>query len=288
MNDIKYIEKLKSICEFNYELSEDGFCKKISFYDDNNLLKNTIKKHPDKNKIIKIVASFPKLEHVNLRKSKLGFFPKFKSKHIKYLDVSCNDIQKIPDLDFNNLSFFNCGSNKIKKLPELKNFPLLILKAYKNPLEIIPELPETLITLNLFLSYNLKTIPNYICNLKELRHFTLSCFDLSRNDFYFEFKKIEWLSLSYCNIKFIKDLICNLENLCGLVLSKNKIKKLPDDIGSLVKLRNLSLYKNNLKSLPNSFFELNLKKLSLECNKLSEMDKNKALAKYRDIEIFKL
>jgi len=288
MSDLKRVEELRSICEFNHELNKDGFCTKISFYDENHILENTIRNHPDKKKIVEIVALFPKLRHVNLRKCRVGFFPKFESKDIEYLDVSCNDIEKIPNLDFMNLIFFNCGSNNIETLPELSHMPLLVFKAHKNPLKEIPLLPNSLETLNLFLSYKLKTIPSFICDLKKLRHFTLSCFDLSRNDFYFSFKKLEWLSLSYCNIHSLSNSICSLENLKGLILPKNKIKKLPEEIGSLSKMKDLSLYKNDLFEIPDSFFELNLNKLSLEHNCLSNESKNKLFSRYKEIEILKL
>lgn len=288
MSDLKRVEELKSICKFNYELNEDGFCIKISFYDENHILKNTIRNHPDKEKIVKTIAMFPKLRHVNLRKCRVGFFPKFESQDIEYLDVSCNDIEKIPNLDLINLFFFNCGSNNIETLPDLIHMPLLVFKAHKNPLKEIPSLPNSLETLNLFLSYKLKRMPSFIYDLKKLRHFTLSCFDLSRNDFYVNFRRLEWLSLSYCNIHSLSNSTCSLENLKGLILSKNNIKKLPKEIGSLVELKYLSLYKNNIAKVPDSFFKLNLKKLSLEHNCLSDECKNKLFSKYNEIEILKL
>ena len=288
MSDLKRVEELRSICEFNHELNKDGFCTKISFYDENHILENTIRNHPDKKKIVEIVALFPKLRHVNLRKCRVGFFPKFESKDIEYLDVSCNDIEKIPNLDFMNLIFFNCGSNNIETFPDLSHMPLLVFKAHKNPFKEIPSLPNSLETLNLFLSYKLKKIPSFICDLKKLRHFTLSCFDLSQNDFYINLRKLEWLSLSYCNIHSLSNSICSLKDLKGLILSKNNIEKLPNEIGSLSKMKDLSLYKNNLFEIPDSFFELDLNKLSLEHNCLSDESKNKLFSKYNEIEVFKL
>ena len=47
------IERLKSLCRFDYEM-EDDFCIKISVYDINHMYENTIRHNKDKNLIISL------------------------------------------------------------------------------------------------------------------------------------------------------------------------------------------------------------------------------------------
>ena len=76
MNDTKVIEGLSRICRFRHTM-EDGFCRSISFHDDQECFGSTIRRHPLKCGIVDLVSRMPRLKEINLRKSKLGSVPDF-------------------------------------------------------------------------------------------------------------------------------------------------------------------------------------------------------------------
>lgn len=287
MNDLKNIKKLKSLCAFSYEIV-DGFCESISFYDKKNIFENTIRKSNFKKEIISIICTFPNLKYVNLRKSRIDKFPKFLSKNLEYLDLSCNDIVKVEenDIEFFKLKYLNLGSNNIKELPDLTHCPLEVLKLHKNPLKKLPNTKKNIKNLNLFFNYNLKKIPIDLFEFLDLEIFSFGMTPVKDFPGLSIFKKLKWLNLSCNRFEAVDDDICDCKNLEGIILAKNNIKKLPKYIGSLKKLKILSLYKNNLTGLPNSFYDLKLTKLSLECNPLN----NKKIIKkiFNNIESFKI
>lgn len=287
MNDLKNIKKLKSLCAFSYEIV-DGFCESISFYDKKNIFENTIRKSNFKKEIISIICTFPNLKYVNLRKSRIDKFPKFLSKNLEYLDLSCNDIVKVEenDIKFFKLKYLNLGSNNIKELPDLAHCPLEILKLHKNPLKKLPNTKKSIKNLNLFFNYNLKKIPIHLFELLDLEIFSFGVTPIKEFPSLSIFKKLKWLNLSCNQFEIVDDSICDCKNLEGIILAKNNIKKIPKDIGSLQKLKILSLYKNNLKKLPDSFYDLNLTNLSLEYNPIRK--KNFIKKFFKNIESFNI
>ncbi len=268
MGDLKRIKKLKSLCKFSYVLKND-YCESISFYDKSNIFENTIRRNSSKEEIIKIISDFPYLRYVNLRKSRVSFFPNFISKKIEYLDLSCNNISEVThdNLDLPKLKFLNLGSNFIQRLPDLSNLPLETLKIHKNPIKEFPIISKNIKNLNLFIN-QLKEIPKIIFELLDLEIFSFGMTNIKKIPNFSILKKIRWLVLACNQIKTVPDSLCNCENLEGLILAKNNITKLPDEFGKLKKLHTLSLYKNQIKSLPKSFQDLNLSKFSIKDNPL--------------------
>lgn len=269
MNDLKKIQHLKTKCSFSYSMKNE-FCESISFYDKNNIFENTIRRNPLKKNIVDIISDFPFLKNINLRKSRLNYFPKFVSKEIEFLDLSCNNIEKIEDYQLNlpNLKYLNLGSNKIKEVPNLSHLIFLeSLKLHKNPIITFPNVNKNIKILNLFLT-DLKEVPKEIFNFFDLEIFSFGLSKIKNFPCFSHLKKIRWLILPLNEFETIPHDICNCINLEGLILSKNNIKKIPKQIENLCKLKILSLYGNKIKKLPDSFYNLNLEKLSLSRNPL--------------------
>ena len=275
------IEKLKSICKFKYEINE--VCTSISFYDESDPFDNTIRKNKSKIEIIKLVSKLEHLKHVNLRKTRIGNLPEFCSKDIEFLDLSCNDLEEVPNwiLKQKNLNFLNLGANNIKKLPSLEHLPLKVLKLHKNSLEEFPKVSNSLKNLNLFLN-KFKELPSCISNFSNLENFSFGMTEATNIPRLSNLQNLKWLTLAVNNFEYLPDDITYLSKLEGLQFAKNKLKKLPKNFGDM-NIRFLTLYSNDLKELPESFFKLNLVKLNLEKNFL-ESFKTKILKTYKDIE----
>lgn len=272
MNDEDRIEKLKSLCSFQYVMKNDC-CESISFYE-NNVFENSIRRNPLKEEIVKIASEFPNLRHVNLRKSRINNFPNFISKNIEYLDISCNNISEITkkQLEFPKLEFLNLGSNYLEEICDLSDLPLETLKIHKNPIKKFPNISKNIKILNLFINC-LTEIPKIIFELSNLEVFSFGMTGIKKMPDFSIFENIKWIVLPCNKIKQIPSSVCYCENLEGLILAKNNIRKIPDEIGRLKKLHTLSLYKNMISSLPKSFYDLKLKKISIEKNPIAKRKK---------------
>lgn len=287
MNDKKIISELEQLCKFSFEM-EDEFCVSISFYKDDDAFGSTIRRHPLKQYIVDSISKMPNLKSVNLRKSKINRVPKFVSKKLEYLDLSCNNIHSISeaDLDQPQLQFLNLGANQLSQLPNLSNLPLVTLKLHKNPLVKLPLIPNTIKSLNLYLNYKFDNIPDQVFDLSALQVFSFGVTKMNTLPSLYCFSDLRWLAMTVNEFEFLPDDICSLSKLEGLVLAKNKISKLPQFIGNMTNLKVLSLYENNLTNLPESFFDLNLKKLNLDKNCIFNKEKVKSV--FSDIEFFRI
>jgi Leucine-rich repeat (LRR) protein len=274
MSDLIKINKLKNLCDFSYTI-KDNRCESISFYDPNYIFENTIRKNSLKEDIVKTISELPYLRHVNLRKSRINYFPNFASNDIEYLDISCNNISKIDEkkINFPKLKFLNLGSNNLTKLPDMSHLPLETLKLHKNQIKELPKISKKIKNLNLFIN-NIKQIPKLLFELLELEIFSFGMTKIKKIPDFSIFKNIKWLNLPCNEIKSIPKTLCNCENLEGLILAKNKINKISDDIGKLKNLHTISLYKNFINKLPESFYNLNLNKFCIEENPIAEKMKN--------------
>jgi Leucine-rich repeat (LRR) protein len=281
MSDLKAIEKLKSICSFSCVINND-YCESISFFDQKNILESTIRRSPDKRKIVKIVSEFPFLKSVNFRKSKIEEFPNFQSKEIEYLDLSCNEIVEIDEINMPKLKVLNLGANRIKKVPDLDHLSLNILKLHKNPIKKLPKIKTEIQVLNLFLT-GLQEVPEIVSELKNLEVFSFGS-NIKINRFPYFCSNLKWLTMPLNGLDSFPKSLYKCEKLEGLILSKNKITKLPDDIAKLKSLKILSLYKNLIKKIPESFFNLNLEKLSIAKNQIKDYDLKRIKEVFGNIE----
>lgn len=286
MSDRKIISELEQLCKFSFEMEGD-FCVEISFHEDDNAFGSTIRRHPLKQHIVDSVSKMPKLRNVNLRKSKIGRVPKFVSKELEYLDLSCNDITSILETDLNQprLQFLNLGANQLSKLPDLSSLPLVTLKVHKNPLVELPPIPGTIESLNLYLNHKFDHIPDQVFDLNLLQVFSFGVTKMSVFPSFSCFPDLRWLTMTVNQFEFLPDDICSLSKLEGLVLAKNRISRLPQSIGDMTGLRVLTLYENNLTDLPESFFDLNLRKLNLANNRILD---DKVRSVFSNIEFFRI
>ena len=251
---------------------EDGHCVSISFHDENEVFGGTIRKHPSKREIVDAVAGMQNLKQLNLRKCKIGSIPNMASTKLEYVDLSCNDLDVVPDwiIKQRNLKFLSIGANKIEVVPDLSELPLETLKLHKNRIVEMPKVSNAIKSLNLYLN-PMSCIPKGVLNLTLLEVFSFGVTKTMDLPSLSSLPNLRWLTLTVNEITHLPDDICSLKKLEGLQLAKNKLVCMPSKIGEM-NLSNLTLYSNQISELPESFFKLPLKKLNLARNPL----KNKA------------
>ena len=266
----------------------DGYCTEISFFNEKFPFEGTIRKSPQKEKIIDLVSRFQYLQKVNLRKSKLGKIPKFLSRELSYLDLSCNDLGEVPQwvLQLPNLKFLNLGVNGLSKLPKIDHLLLTTLKLHKNSLTHIPPLNPQLKSLNLYLN-PLEMFPEFIPSLPCLEVFSLGVTRLRKLPSFSKLKKLRFLTMTVNEFRELPENFWELEILEYLALAKNKIQSLPEKIGQLRSLRALTVYENDLSTLPETFFDLNLLKLNLMGNSLQNY-RERVEKKFSKLNFFKM
>jgi hypothetical protein len=122
---------------------------------------------------------------------------------------------------------------------------------------------------------NIKTLPDSLCNLKNLAKFELFHSDIEKFDNIGNLQSLtELLLRNNCNLKNLPDSIGNLKNLTKLEIPKfsfndNKnLKNIPDSIGKLKNLVKLELDGTSIEKLPDSIGDLqSLSELLLRNNK---------------------
>lgn len=285
MTDLQIINNLQQRCKFQY-IMEGETCTSISFHDEDSIFGGTIRKNTDKHEIINLLARLENLKYLNLRKCKLGNLPKMSFSKLKYLDISCNDLESVPEwLLQNPLKFLNLGANKLSQIPDLSGLPLEILKLHKNALRVLPSIGNQIKSLNLYLN-QMDEIPKVVENLLHLEVFS---FGVSKIKSLFDFTKtphLRWLTLTVNQLEVLPESICSLSKLEGLQLAKNKLKYLPDNIGAMKNLKALTLYSNQISELPESFYKLKLEKLNLSINKL--IDNKRAFDTFKHIKFISI
>lgn len=260
----------------------------LNFFDESLIFENKIRHLSNKHEIVEKASKNSKLKYVNLRKSRLDYIPEFASKEIEFLDLSCNNLTQFPlwILKLENLKFLNIGSNDIFFVPSLKHMNLETLKIYKNKIFDI-ELCKSIKFLNLYLN-NFETFPKQVFELEKLEF--LSYCDCKLKIFPKELcdlHSLKWLCFVSNKIENLPDNFVYLKNLIGIKFGKNNIKELPLKFGDLSNLKEISFYCNKLTELPDSFFNLNLNKLNMSKNKLTEECLFK-LYKYSKIEFYSI
>jgi Leucine-rich repeat (LRR) protein len=284
LNDIQIINWLKDQCKFDYKL-ENETCVEISFYDESDLFGGTIRKHPLKQEIVEVVSNLTGLKHLNLRKCRVGDLPEFKTNQLIYLDISCNDLTKVPDwvLRQSELKFLSLGANQLTFVPDLDGLPLEVLKLHKNRIKQLPRLGRGIKSLNLYLN-SFEEIPPLEFPLLEVFSFGVTKANRLPE---FNFPFLRWLTLTVNQFEDFGS-ICRLSQLEGLQLAKNRIREIPDKIDSLVSLKHLTLYSNEISELPDSFFKLQLDKLNVNGNRLDQSVKSRVQDVFGNIEFLRV
>ena len=204
-----------------------------------------------------------------------------KLKKLKYLNLAGNALQTLPEgfAGLTNLTDLNLGLNKLPGLPvsvtQLTKLTKLDLSL--NDVSVIPAQVSNLANLEeLHLEGNffnkpekkIKTLPNEICQLKNLKV----------------------LTLKDNVIEQLPDCISNLTRLEKLDLRDNLLTVLPSTFAQLQSLNWLDIKANDLTQLPADFANLShLKELNLAMNlKLDfEVEKQK-LMKIHSLEFLEL
>ena len=271
--DEAIIEELKRLCDFSYEI-KDGSCTKISFYNPGNY-GGSIRRNKRKHFIVERIAQFKHLKHLDLSKCKLGCMPTIRSSNLEHLNISGNDLDCFPDwISDLPIKHLNIGSNRIRHIPDLTQLPLEVLKLHKNlELQRMPSIGNQIKILNMFFLPNIQQIPEQVLHIKSLEVFTYGCTTAKVMPCLLTMPNLRWLTLAVNQYQKIDNGICCLQKLEGLILAKNLIVAIPDSINDLINLRSLSLYSNHITSLPQSLFRLNLNRLNLARNLLSDKDK---------------
>jgi len=243
---------------------ENDRCVEISFFDPSTIFEGTIRHHPEKQKILKLASQLSNLRKLDLRKCKVGTLPSFSS-DLEYLDLSCNDLVVVPNWVYglNQLKYLSLGSNHITELKSVP--PVETLKVHKNRIKEMPPLPDTIRFLNLYL--------NEMPELPPLPKLEFLSFGVTQMRTLPSLpNSLRWLSLVANQIEKLPADFCDLKKLEGVRLAKNALSILPGDIGTM-NIKQITLYKNNLKCLPESFFNLQLIKLNVSNNPLTDKDR---------------
>lgn len=272
MTDKEIIDLLSDGCQFSHVM-EGEYCTEISFHDDDFVLGGTIRRHPMKQRIVDLVRQMPRLKKLDLRKCKLVNVPVMSSCDLEYVDISCNDLESLPEwvLRQHKLKHLNVGANKIQELPDLSHLRIEVLKLHKNSVAKLPNIWNGIKSLNLFIN-RFDCIPPSVLGMHDLEVFTFGLSSMKDVPPLAGLPKLRWLTLTVSEIERLPDDICDLKSLEGLQLAKNRLKTLPDRIGEM-NLKAITVYQNNITRLPESFYTLKLKKLNLARNPLEEKDR---------------
>lgn len=274
ISDKTILQNLSKICDFDCKIEND-YCTEISFHKISSLFEGTIRKHGEKNKIVKEISKLSCLKFLNLRKCKIGDMPEFRSRNLEYIDISCNDMDILPTWVLKQpfLKFLNVGGNKLHEISDLSHLPLETLKLHKNQIKIMPKIGKKIKSLNLYLN-PMSNIPEIVLDLSLLEVFSYGATSTSLVPPLSSLSNLKWLTLTVNQIECLPNDIVKLSKLEGLQLAKNKIKEIPESIGEM-NLKSITLYSNEIKQLPNSFFNLKLDKLNLAKNPLKDFQRVK-------------
>lgn len=227
---------------------------------------------------------------------------------LRELDLSTNNISRVPNDFFNSLSqleVLNMSHNLLRNpsgnaFKAIKNLHILdlsfnrISSVDRQILDGMPQLQKLYVSHNgLFelpsesFEENIKIQEldlshNHIRSIDKLQfkyNPELEIFNFAQNDLYGEVeletfgyaKKLKYLNLSNSNIKLIPELFINNVNIAILDLSKNSFQNLPQNIfNPLVNLETLNLASCQLLNIEKDLLHQNqkLKKLDLSGNNL--------------------
>lgn len=259
----KILEKIGVLCKYKAEMY-GNLCVGLSFNDPSWPFESSLRNNPKKHEVVKLALQIKSLRSLNLRKARLGFLPNVHLESLVDLDLSCNSLDFLPEFCFgDNLRKLNLGSNFLTNLNFLPE-KLEVLKIHKNKIEKLPDLPKTLKVLNLYLNPHkdiqrlnlpaleyfsfggigyrelpelpknlkwlccvgneIKFLPEYICNFKEL----------------------QGMRLAKNKLEYLPENIGQLHKLKEITVYKNNLADLPKSFFDL-RLDKLNLAENRLK-----------------------------------------
>lgn len=220
--------------------------------------------------------------------------------HLRILNLDQNQVSELPaEFRFlNNLEEFSVSSNKftvfpkiLYELPKLKKinflFNAITFPDDINKLTAIEDISATKY-------YNLK-IPKQFCDLKHLKSLKIWVLRESKLEFNDDFfpkefvnlKSLQSLSLPFCNLKIIPNVIFKLTQLKELNLNDNYIKEIPKEISALKNLEVLNLRANPIDSFPLEITKLkNLISLDLWGTQIKEIPEE--ITSLKNIEYFNI
>ncbi len=133
-------------------------------------------------------------------------------------------------------------------------------------------------------SNNLRTLPNELCQLRELIVLVVANnFLINLPDAIGNMAQLESIHATNNQIRDLPASFFTLKNLTFLDLSSNKLRQLSDGIGQLNQLRSLLLYDNRLRLIPDSISMLkHLTTLWLGRNRLRSLPRSLTQLKQLD------
>ena len=183
--------------------------------------------------------------------------------------------------------------NEINDLKVWENCDdLKIVILYMNHLTKLPEklleFKET-ITLVYIQNNDFQEIPEILYQLDKLKHFNMHgnyLFNIPKR--ISDFKNLTRLYLGDNDITSLPDIFDHFQNLKKASFEKNDLTRLPPSFGKLRKLETLDLSENNIVIFPQVLFDLKLRILNVERNRIQiifaeESDEEKAISFFRNL-----
>lgn len=190
------------------------------------------------------------IQYIDCNNCCLNVFNNLNFPNLKYLNISNNNIQNMPNLSFNqNLLLFVCGNCNLENLEIIENNSSLrwIYVPLNNFIEDLNL--SFFLDLEAFdcLRCNISNFPNIYNNLK-LIDLRLNENQITTIPSLIANKNIKYLGLYQNKIKDITEII-HLDSLTDLVVSENEIEEIPY-VSHLEKFHNILASKNKLKVAP--------------------------------------
>jgi len=236
------------------------------------------------------------IKHLNLSENQLKRVPRSirKLKDLESLNLNKNKIKRIPcfikrmkslsDLNLNYNQLKKLSKCDIRKLKHIKNIHIGGNSLSKLP-ENIDDLEEVR-TLNFGIN-NLSSLPMSFARLDSLEHLIFY-----RNNFdsipavIWELKSLKEMDFYHNQIKEIPEEIGRLKHLEQIFLAYNQISNIPDTLLSLKHLKALYLHHNDIVIIPLWVADLSeLKYLDFGFNKIYELPDLGSMTNLEEIDL---
>ncbi|MFS7950934.1 putative TIR domain, P-loop containing nucleoside triphosphate hydrolase [Helianthus anomalus] len=207
-------------------------------------------------------------------------------KRLMYLNLRyCKRLKPVLFIkDLESLEVLNVSSLHLMEfqdiIPSHSNSYLQQLYSEGNDVENLPSSIgnlHKLVNLSFNFCRKLKSLPGSICSLQHLGFLYLrDCGIEELPEDIGQLECLEWLDLSFSEVKHLPDSICKLKHLKTLYLYRCKVCKLPENVGQIDSLSKLDLRFSKIRDIPPSICKLkHLKELYLsECSELEKLPEN--------------